>query len=379
MILHDRSRCVADWRCPRLRFLQYELDGRGIVPDHTALELYLGQAIHDGLAAIAGQQEMAKGTIGEVDINTIASTAFTQVHDQLLTASAGEDSQKSNDFANEQGTLVEGLLRGFYKHAWPRLMEQYPEIVMIEQECQYKHDGMIFMSRPDLVVADQEGCNFYIEYKSTSSKREEWINSWATAVQLHSSIKAIEETLDKPVTGVIVQGLYKGYVSYGKQNSPLCYAYHRSGNPPFTQDQTLYEYKAGFKRVPTWLMEGGVKKWIDGMPENILADQFPQTPLLYLKEDLINAFFAQRADRERQIDLALQMLAMEEDEDVKAAILNTAFDQHYDQCTPSFGRPCQYKRICFGQVTEPLKEGWAYREPHHMLELDTQEQELVNT
>jgi hypothetical protein len=126
-------------------------------------------------------------------------------------------------------------------------------------------------------------------------------------------------------------------------------------------------------------MEGGVKKWIDGMPENILADQFPQTPLLYLKEDLINAFFAQRADRERQIDLALQMLAMEEDEDVKAAILNTAFDQHYDQCTPSFGRPCQYKRICFGQVTEPLKEGWAYREPHHMLELDTQEQELVNT
>jgi hypothetical protein len=377
MILHDRSRCVADWRCPRLRFLQYELDGRGIVPDHTALELYLGQAIHDGLAAIAGQQEMAKGTIGEVDINTIASTAFTQVHDQLLTASAGEDSQKSNDFANEQGTLVEGLLRGFYKHAWPRLMEQYPEIVMIEQECQYKHDGMIFMSRPDLVVANGDEV-VYVEMKSTSSKREEWINSWATAVQLHSTMRAIEETINRAVTGVIVQGLFKGFISYNRQNSPMCYCYQRTGNPPFTQDQRLYEYKAGFTRFPTWKLEGGVKKWVEDMPETILADQYPQTPMIYIKEDLINSFFAQRADREKQIDLAKQMMDGA-DEETRQSILDCAFPQTFDQCTPSFGHKCAYSRICHGHVSSPLEEGFTPRVGHHQLEIDTQEQELVNT
>jgi hypothetical protein len=310
-----------------------------------------------------------------VNIDLIGETAFKQVHDQLLADTAGEDSQKANEFANEQGTLVEGLLRGFYKHAWPRLMAQFPEIVLVEQECTYEHHGMTFMSRPDLVLADTEGAVFYIVMKSTSSKREEWINSWATAVQLHSTIRAIEETIDRPVTGVIVQGLFKGFSSYGRQNSPMCYAYHRSGNPPFTQDSVLYEYKAGYKRSPVWDMKGGVREWVEHMPENILADQYPQSPIIFCKNAMIESFFNQRADRERQIDLALQMLEGA-DEDTKAAILDTAFDQHFSECTPSFGHPCQYKRLCFGQVTDPLKEGWAWRAPHHTLELESQE--LVN-
>jgi hypothetical protein len=382
-ILHDRSRCVADWKCPRFRYLGYELDGKGITSETTALELYLGQAIHDGLAAIATAHQSGRDGWEEgqrdlnVPIDIIATTAAQQVREALMVQSAGEDETIAGAFAQEQAALVEGLLRGFYIHVWPRLMAQYPQIVLIEQECTYDHHGMTFMARPDLVLADAEGNLTYTEYKSTSSKREEWINSWATAVQLHSSIKAIEQTLARPVSSVVVQGLYKGYISYGKQNSPLCYGYFRGGNPPFTQDSMLYEYKAGYKRFPTWEMAGGVKRWVEAMPENILADQFPQTPPIYINEDLIVAFFEQRACREKQIDLALQMME-DADEETKEAVLNTAFDQHWEQCAPSFGHPCPFRRICFGQVTEPLKQGFIPRTAHHQLELDTQESEPSN-
>lgn len=652
-ILHDRSRCVADWKCGRLRYLGYEYDGKGLTSGTMALELYLGQAIHDGLAAIA------TGTYNRrdrFDMDLIATTAAQQVREALMAQSAGEDEVIAGAFAQEQAALVEGLLRGFYIHVWPRLMAQYPEIVLIEQECTYEHDNMIFMARPDVVLANTDGELTYVEYKSTSSKKEEWINSWSTAVQLHSSIRAIEATLGRKVESVIVQGLYKGYClapdtpvltadlrwvpvealevgdrlaafeeypamrktrhsksgecsrrrqwksavvtktggailpcyrlsfddgstivcsehhkwlagwrtdgsgaakwvetkdlvpwendftkghrilkiiepkktalgldfrdnsdlgylsaafdgeghlsqtkgksgywqtwvafsqnpnvmltkvtglldgysiryserlkrsgavnrqvqvsdrldvmrllsltrpvrllekfnvdhlggvmpcrplpklvgkeyvglgavitletstgtliangfashnsSYGKQGSPMCYGYFRGGNPPFTQDSMLYEYKAGYKRYPTWEMEGGVKKWVESMPENILADQFPCTPPIFINDDLIDAFFTQRADREKQIDLAMQMLSMEEDEDVKRQILDCAFSQTFDQCSPAWGRGCPFRRICHGHIQNPLEEGWVYRTPHHAGELEAWEAESANS
>ncbi len=357
--LYDRSRVTTDWRCPRMRYLQYEYDGKGIVSGNTSLELFIGTTLHDGLAAIANG----------VDIESIAAASQKQILNSLLEQTNGEVDEV--DFASEQAALVEGLLRGFYKHVWPRLRAQFPEIVKIEPELLYPHDGLGFMAKPDLVVRDNEGNLWYLEYKSTSSKKEAWVNSWATAVQLHSSIKAIEVELGEPVTGVIVQGMYKGFESYRKQSSPFCYAYRRNGNPPFSETETLYEYKAGFKRVPTWTMDGGVKAWVEGMPETVLADQFPQVPPIFIKETLIQDFFYQRSVREHEIELANQLLEYHKDdpESVKN-ILNAAYLQRFDQCIPSFGKQCAYLRICHGNVQDPLNEGFEYRVPHHALELE---------
>jgi hypothetical protein len=363
IILHDRSRAITDWRCERRRYYEYEYEGRGIVPDNTALELYMGTAIHDGLAGIAYQH-----THGAVDINALATAGRQQMVQALLTDLTGEVEAEAVHFANEQATLVEGLLRGFYKFVWPKLMTQYPTIVAIEQEMIYKHDNMIFMSRPDLVVKDNEGNCFYIEYKSTSSKREEWVNSWNTAVQVHSSIRAIEATTGEKVTGVVIQGLYKGFQSYGKQSSPFCYAYHRSGTPPFSSSETTYEYRSGFKRVPTWELDGGVKTWVEGMPENVLAEQFPQTPPIFVRDDLVDSFFKQRVGREQEIELANELLKMVEDEEDKTALLNSAYNQNFEQCQPSFGHGCPYRMLCHGGVDKPLEHGFAWRVPNHQME-----------
>ena len=351
-ILYDRSRSTTDWQCQRRRYWNYEYGGKGVVPNWEDQALFLGTTLHDGLAGIARS----------IDIDKICSAAYANVLD-VITDGGGEE-----QYAYEQATLIEGLLRGFHKHVWPQLIATYPKIITIEQEMTYHHDGMIFMSKPDIILGNAEGDVVYVEYKSTSSKKDSWIKSWNKAVQLHSTCMAVRETLGVMPTAVIVQGLYKGYESYGKQTSPFCYAYMRSGNPPFTTTQISYEYKAGFKKSPVWDLEGGIKGWVEDMPPNILADQFPRTPPIYVKEEMINKFFAQRHMRENEIRLALDI--MKGDPASKEEVMNVSFQQRFDQCEPAYGKVCPYVDLCFRNGDDPIAAGYEWRQPHHAPETE---------
>lgn len=358
--LYDRSRTTTDWTCPRRRFWQYEYKGKGVVSNNLSLELYMGSAIHDALAGIA------QG----VDIDELAVAAQKQMFDIL----AKDDDFDTITFANEQAALVEGLVRGFYRHVCPRLMASYPIILFVEEEMTFQHDGFTFMAKPDLVLQGTDGRVVYVEYKSTSSKKDTWVNSWDTAVQLHSTIKAVEATKGVKVDEVVVQGLYKGYSSYNKQNSPFCYAYSRGANPPFVTAEIGYEYKPGFKRTPVWEMPGGVKAWVAGMSDTMLADQFPSTAPIFIKDDMVEAFFMQRGYREGAIQMAVDMMEGA-DADTTSSILNAAFEQKFEACSPAWGHPCGYRQLCFGQVDDPLTQGFSWRTPHHALEMEQQAEE----
>ena len=102
------------------------------------------------------------------------------------------------------------------------------------------------------------------------------------------------------------------------------------------------------------------------MPDEILASQFPCTPPIFINEDLVSEFFAQRAKREGEIADADTSLP---------EVLSTAFPQRFDQCLPAWGWGCTYRQFCFGKVDSPLTQGYAYREPHHAPETAQQEQE----
>lgn len=356
--LIDRTRTVTDWKCPRARYWGYEYLGRGIVKKGTSLPLFMGILIHDAMAAIATLTQLGK----PVPIDEIADAARLDMV-KNLTDSLDVVIPEAMEFACEQAALTEGIIRGVYKHVWPRLMEMYPKIVYVETEMEYLlSDGYVFMTKPDLIVEDREGELVYLEYKSTSSKQEKWIQSWDTAVQLHSSIKATEATTGRKPSYVQIVGMYKGYESYGKQSSPFCYAYKKFGNPPFTQDQVQYEYKAGFRRFATWELPGGTKGWVDSMPENVLANQFPMTAPILVNDDLVDAFFRQRLAREREIANLPP--------DHNLYDLDSVFPQKFDQCVPSFGWSCEYKKLCHGRVDEPLQEGFELRTPHHARELE---------
>src|SRR3990167_5082600 len=92
----DRSRITTDWACPRRRYWQYEFGGRGIQPDVTSLELFLGTALHDGLASIGdatretalalstGEPEGSRGSVHDaVDIDAIPPQAQGGVYESL--------------------------------------------------------------------------------------------------------------------------------------------------------------------------------------------------------------------------------------------------------------------------------------------------------
>ena len=357
--LTDRTRIVTDWQCPRKRYLNYHAEGRGLVSADLKLELFLGIIIHDSLAAIAFQHQS-----GSVDIDLIASTAGQQVKEAL--------ENRGPEFCNEQSTLVEGLIRGFYRHVWPRLMAQYPKIIAIEQEMSYDINKDIrFMSRPDLILESPDGEWAYIEYKSTGSKREEWVAQWTTAVQVHSTIKAVEATLGQAPSTVIVQGLYKGFSNYGKLNSPIVYGYLRQGQPPFSKDEFSYEYKKGFFRAPIWTLPGGVKQWIENMPPEVLADQFPQTPPIFVKDALVEAFFRQRIVRETEIRMALDMKEQMKSPADQQAILDGSFPQNWGACNTGYGTGCEYRPVCHGRLENPLSSGYELREPHHDAEMES--------
>lgn len=368
VIRHSRPRAEADWECPRKLYYLREFDGIGLNPDIESLEMFFGSSIHDGLAAIASMHP-------KVDIDAIGEAAFQQVKENLVKNGVGTDEEVDN-FSSEQACLAEGLLRGFYKHAWPGLLRRYPKIVAVERDVIFKHtfEGLSdpaglfeFHAKPDLILSTEDGSEvIYNEYKTSSNKKEQWINSWDKSIQAHATLAAINQTLGLDLAGIIVQGLYKGYASYGKLSTPLAYAYHRYGNPPFTKTETIYEWKAGFKKYPVWHLEGGVKKWIESMPEEVLMEQFPCTPLIFPDEDLITRFFKQRAIRETEVKAASKLI---QDETLAKPIrdyaLDHTFPQHFNKCKPAWGFECAFQQLCHGQVSDPVKAGFTYREKRY--------------
>lgn len=367
--LYSKSSVGTDNTCHRKYYWAYKHDGDGIQAKGQAIELFMGSALHDGLAVIAAAE------LGQVahGIDFIARTAYQQVLDPIVDAATnkqtGEIQPEDVDYAKEQATLVEGLLRGFKKHVWPRLMAEYT-IEFFEKPMVYKHNGIGMVVKADLVLRSKvTDMLTYVEYKSTSSKDDRWIRSWDTNIQLHSSVKAIEQALGEEVESVIVVGLYKGYFSYNKQGSPFCYGYLKRGNPPFTTDQIGYKYLAGWNKTPTWAMQGGVKEWVAKMPDEILQDQFPQTPPIFLNRDLIDAFFRQQTLRQQAINEAGNLSAdplLDEMPLSRQSLLDEVFPQNFEECTPAWGSECPYRILCHGPEVDPLTLGFVPRDTKHM-------------
>lgn len=359
-IIFHRSGAVTDWHCPQKRFWNYEYLGRGINPPETQLELYLGTLIHDGVAA------MAHG----VPIDEIVAAGVMQLRAKML---EGRELDSDAQFvANEQCALAEGLLRGFHRNSWPGICAEYPEVVLCEKELTYNYEingqPLKFLSKPDLVRRDKNGDLWVFEWKTTSSNKEEWIHQWETAVQVHAQIKTVEEALNEPVAGCIVQGFYKSYVSqYNRLESIFAYGYHHPGNPPFEKPRWAYEWKGGLKKAPVWTRDGGVRQWVAEMPPSLLATQFPQTPPIFVNERMVSQFFLEQGQREIEIRKARIVDPEDGHIYIDPEKMAALFPHHFESCN-AWNRPCPYKRLCFGADVDPLSIGYQLRYSHHALE-----------
>lgn len=369
----DRSRVFADWKCPRSRFWNYEYRGRGIVNLEWNYNLYVGALIHDVVA------DLADG----IDIDSALTWRIAKFDQDMALASY------EPLFAAEQSCLIEGMMRGFERHCWPLIIANR-RVHVVEMETVIDlGDGVKFMVKPDLLLSDDLGNLYYWEYKSTSSNKEQWVNSWKLNPQLHVYAEALRRC-GKSITSMTVQGLYKGWydkkLKSPRQKSVFCYGYRRPGTKPFYTDEWLYEWKPGTKAAPIWEHEGGVKQWVEEMPKQILGAQFIASPPIAPDRGIAEAFFRQRKLRELEIAngrVELGHLDRYEEELEGATwhaerrhILDSVFPQHLDQCTPGWGSSCPYVPLCHGaEGIDPLTAGFGWRKPHHKPEMEQQKGE----
>ena len=351
--LFDRSRTSTDQRCPRQRFLQYHYKGKGIVGVSINFPLRIGSIIHDVIEAVAQGEDWEKAMAGhlsrfEADMHLGAFDPY---------------------FAKEQLSLVEGMLRGFVRYRWPRILDEFPRVFSVEMETTVDlGDGIEFMVKPDLLLLSKDDRVHYREHKTTSWNKEEWVNSWFKAPQLHIYAEALRRC-GVEVETMTIEGLYKGFynkkLKTPRQESPLIYGYRRSGVAPFYQEEWVYKWQRGFKKVPVWeCYKGGVKAWVEGMPDSILGEQFLTTPPIVPNAALAETWLRQRKMRELYIQDGLETLRLFKDQ--KLRTMDAVFPQSFEQCTPSFGTHCPYVDICHGAGDlDPIAAGFQWREPHH--------------
>jgi hypothetical protein len=347
-IFYDRSRVSLDWKCRRARYWGNEYKGLGVVPMRRALYFDVGDVAHKGAAALAMGEDLEE-TCHDVVEGFRHQTRLTLEGEKL----------------EEQACLVEGMLRGLHRQVLPGLLAEHTPL-LVENEFLHRHDGCVQGVKPDLLTERQaDRTIWYWEWKTTGSVGESWANQWPKAIQLHTTALAAGQHLGREVRGVIVQGIYKGYVKEGKQTSIFCYGYTRPGN--LGGAETLYEWKPGARRVPVWQMPGGIKAWIDNMPAEVLANQFVQAPPVFLQTRLVAAYQRQTAMREKEIVRAGGFLDGAPDED-RQILLDRHFPQNFNECAPAIGAPCAWADCCFNPhvAEDPIASGiYNWREPHH--------------
>lgn len=330
----DRSRTEADWVCPRSRYWQYEHDGLGIVGVEPNPDLTFGAAI-----ALAAQMIRMEQRPAEV----------------MLPA--------------PYHALYAGLAEAYRSLIWPSTLQQF-DVIATELECTLElAPDVLYSARPDAILRRKSDSTlWYFEDKTTSQNPEQFCKQWDKMVQLHASAVVAEGVLKEPIAGAYVQGWYKGYQKAGTFYSPLAYAWCKRAQPGLGKDVWSPTYRVGWERRA--ITDQGVAAWVSDLPKTLVQDQFPITPPIMIRRDLVKAYFEQVVEREQAIA----------EIPIDSNNMTMLFPQHFSNCDEysKFRRACAYKDCCWAPTVrrDPVGSGlYVKREPHHAAEQIAQQKE----
>jgi hypothetical protein len=329
--LFSFTRCENDETCRYKRYLSREWGGTGLVPIQDGWDLYFGGCLHRQLDVLA-----KTGTVDPLVVRQ-------EVYDEALKYF---DAIHAQDWA----MLAEGLIRGFVKAIWPVWMREY-EVFDSERWISYEAaPGFIFRARQDLLLKSRrDGHLRYIEYKTTGSDKPEWIASWAKSVQIHSSMYVLKAAQGLEVADCVVQGLYKGYKDKKKLMQRSVFSYGNVNRQYSMTPEYSYEYQRskGWESFSTWNEFKDLTEWVEGMPHEILMNQFPQTGPIPPREDIAETWFRQQLIREAEVSHAMEMLAKADTVESIQRILDTYFRQNFSHCEPAYGFKCEFRHLCW--------------------------------
>lgn len=336
MRLLSYTRGSKDDGCNRAGYYSREWGGTGLVPVTTGWDLVYGNILHKWLAKLSED--------GKMDYLGVRKN----VYEEALKAFGNETHAK--DWA-AQG---EGLMRAFGETVWPLWMAEY-EVYGTEAWIEYEIEpGFKFRARRDLLLKSKfDGHLSYREYKSSSTDKPEFFQSFEKDVQLHTGMVLEKYANGLEIRDGVVQSFNKGYKDKKLKTQRHAFA-HGYVNREYSM---LPQYSAKYQRTKGWELFStydefpDVSVWITYLrnkaPE-IISEQLGRTGPIYPREDIVKKYFKQKVYRAKEISEGVELLqkcvSMDEIDD----ILDKYFPQNFEKCQPKYGGfNCEFRDICW--------------------------------
>lgn len=430
--LVDRSRNITYQRCPRNRYLEYELGGRGIRKIRANIPLIVGTYVHVGLG------DLLQGVTVDDAVKHALDEYNLELRRRGLELEPGEDASFA---ADEARALIEGLVRAYEIKGLPRLTEQF-EVLEVEREDVWKEfaPGIGWMSRADGLLLERSSQDLYVlsfktaaQWDGRTDKQnqhdvqglseaaaiEARLKEWHAVAQAEKSGYAINNYIPQRMAEFLrdcpdapkVMGVKMIYLLKGKRteypedsgqwrtSSPLLVGWVREG---VTGQEFAWRYKwygpdtwpdsgklrghtlgKGWTRFNTWEQPGGVKAWVEMLAsgsvqpdagdalESIVYEPQPY----YRQQRDFEDWWEQAQGQEAQVAVGAQMCELIRIE--SPAQLRTALNKNFPQNRHSCDYPskCQFQEICHGgddsALMNPIGTGlYEWRQPHHKPEME---------
>jgi hypothetical protein len=351
--LVDRSGAETDDKCGMAYWLNRK-EGparRGLVPKGESIHLEIGRQTHEDMAALAEMDDLTPPALQRLCDDLMAG----------LTADHRQDRKKMEMLYRRMGWLVAWAL-----FREPMIRQRY-ENVGIERELVLDRTPLWIAVTPDRVVRDRVN-NYlvYLEYKTTISASQKWLDSWRYQIQLHTSMAAVEEeAIEEPLKFAHVIGLMKGQVVEGRLRHPYVWAYKNTRTNEWTHD--YQKARSGeWEPAPVWDFPLGIVEWVQRCGEEVAASQFPMTAPIFLNIRLLNEWIDRRIFREEEIASVAEKCYDD------LTLRSRYFPRHTNRCKPGFGDACPYLKICWNaeSARNPSADpDYEERVPHHDLEI----------
>lgn len=381
MIKTDRSRIEARQQCRSKRLYGYHWGGKGIAPKSSRYEAAFGIALHEEMSDLLKAHQR---------LNSRPYLAVSKhLEPALNNLTEGMDGAHRHHAVTEQQALMSGLVNGWRLNRLPHIIHQYEiltDYVEKEYEVEFKpedylpgdiaqyYQPVVLMIRLDCLLRDKvTGELVILDFKTASQASEDWSINLDNSLQSNLYIAAVEKITNKPVSGVMYEGLVKGKRELDKaKSSPYNGQIIQYGSFLYGwKDKTgnvHKDYVSGRTRefIPEHHPPGHAVEFFDTLrkmgykPEAYFPTSVPWRPLD------INQIVAQMIVNENDYHQTLDLCNAEE-EPIRSIKLDVLFEKSLSMCYKYGSKhPCPFVDICHGKLSEDeIRIQYEERIPHH--------------
>jgi hypothetical protein len=319
------------------------------------------------------------------------------------------DDERTLYLVGEQLALIEALGRTWHATKYDSFVKQYKVLDIEREESVELASGVVWMSRPDLLVRRRsDGALFIVNLKTTKKADERWVSQWPLDAQTLSEVVAVEHRLNEPLakplghaycsdwegrvklSGVIILGLLKGEqlqypLGSGNwyHNSPLIWAWHNesgkvhprgewSARYEWHDDEGGHRLGKGWVKREIWLhYPGGVKAWIEQLAQSdpaLLEEQVVELPPILRSEQQIQSWRHAVIHQERIIRHNRDHSIGLGDHPLRQVFMDELFPMSTSSGNCLWPSKCSYFAICHENASPDDDTLYQIRKPNHPME-----------